>query len=55
MKTIPVIIGALGVVNKSTKKYLKEIPGNVFFYELQKTTLLGTARILRKALSLNIL
>ena len=55
VKTIPVIIGALGVVNKSTKKYLKEIPGNVFFYELQKTTLLGTARILRKELSLNIL
>lgn len=52
-KTIPVIIGALGVINKSAEKYLEEIPGKSCLKELQKTTLLGTARILRKALSLN--
>ena len=54
-KTIPVIIGALGVVNKNTLKYIKEIPGKIDIAELQKITLLGTATILRKALSLNAL
>jgi hypothetical protein len=52
-KTIPVIIGALGVVNKSLAKYLKELPGETTIAELQKITLLGTAHILRKALSLH--
>ena len=55
IKTVPVIIGALGIINKSTQKYLQMIPGDVTFYELQKTTLLGTSNILRKALSLNAL
>jgi hypothetical protein len=55
IKTIPVIIGALGVINKSTNKYVKEIPGNISLIEIQKTALLGTARILRKALSLNVI
>ena len=53
VKTIPIVIGALGVINKSLKKYIKEVPGQISINELQKTTLLGTARILRKALSLN--
>ena len=53
MKTVPVIIGSLGVINKSATKYINEIPGNVQMYELQKIALLGTARILRKALSLH--
>ena len=52
-KTIPVVIGALGVINKTTEKYLSDIPGKSCIKELQKTTLLGTSRILRKALSLN--
>ena len=52
-KTIPIVIGALGVINKTTEKYLDEVPGRSSIKELQKTTLLGTARILRKALSLN--
>ena len=53
VKTIPIVIGALGVINKSLKKYVKEVPGQISINELHKTTLLGTARILRKALSLN--
>ena len=53
VKTIPVIIGATGVINKTTSKYVKEIPGTFSINEIQKTTILGTARILRKALSLN--
>ena len=52
-KTIPVVIGALGVINKTAKKYLDKIPRKSCIKELQKTTLLGTARILQKALSLN--
>ena len=51
-KTVPIIIGALGVTNKSFPKYAKEIPGNISTAEIQKIALLGTARILRKALSL---
>ena len=51
-KTVPVIVGALGVTNKSSPKYAKEIPGNISSAEIQKIALLGTARILRKALSL---
>ena len=54
-KTIPIIIGALGVINRSTPKYVKEVPGKISISELQKITLLGTSRILRKALSLNAL
>ena len=52
VKTIPVIIGALGAINKSLKMYTKQLPGEISIAELQKTTLLGTSRILRKALSL---
>ena len=52
-KTIPVIVGALGCINKSMKKYIKEIPGNVLVNDVQKITLLGTAHILRKALSMH--
>ena len=55
VKTIPIIIGALGVINKNTKKYITQIPGDLSLQELQKTTLLGTATILRKVLSLNML
>ena len=55
VKTIPIIIGALGVINKSTPKYVKELPTTINIDELQKITLLGTATILRKALSLNVL
>ena len=53
-KTIPIIIGALGVINISTEKYLKQLPIPININELQKITLLGTATILRKALSLSI-
>ena len=53
-KTIPVIVGALGVINKSAKKYLQEIPGQIPIQEVQKIALLGTATILGKALSLHV-
>ena len=50
--TIPVVIGALGLLKKGLKKYTKQIPGNIKICELQKITLLGTSRILRKTLSI---
>ena len=49
-KVIPVIIGAIGTISKSFRKYVSNIPGNHEVKELQKTAILGTAHILRKVL-----
>jgi calcium-sensing receptor len=49
-EVIPVMIGATGTISKSFRKYLSSIPGNREIKELQKTAILGTARILRKVL-----
>ena len=51
-ETMPVVIGALGVIKKGLEKYVDKIPGTVSIHELQKITLLGTAHILRRALSI---
>ena len=48
--TVPVIIGALGLVKKGTKNYTGKIKGNIRITELQNTVLLGTAHILMKIL-----
>lgn len=50
--TIPVIIGALGLIPKSSDLYLGALPCRVSKYELQKIGLLGTAHILRRVLSI---
>ena len=50
--TIPVVIGALGLIKKYMEKYTKQILGNIKISELQKTALLGTSRILQKTLSI---
>ena len=34
LKTIPVIVGALGVIRKGTKKYVNEISGNLCLAEI---------------------
>jgi hypothetical protein len=47
---IPVIIGAMGIVSKSFKKYLVTIPGQHSVDSLQKTAVLGTSHIIRKVL-----
>ena len=47
--TIPVVIGALGLIKKALKKCTKQIPGNIKISELK---MLGTSRILRKTLSI---
>ena len=49
---IPVVIGALGAIKKETQNFLDLIPGIPILTELQKITLMGTARILRKVLSM---
>jgi hypothetical protein len=51
IKVIPIIIGATGTISKSFRKHLSNIPGNHEVKELQKTTILGTAHILRKVLT----
>uniref|UniRef100_A0A0L8FLB2 Uncharacterized protein n=1 Tax=Octopus bimaculoides TaxID=37653 RepID=A0A0L8FLB2_OCTBM len=48
---IPVVIGGLGMIKKGAEKYIKQLPGNSNLCELQKITLMGTAHLLRKALS----
>ena len=47
---VPVIIGATGIVTRSLKKNLQAIPGTHSIDSLQKTAILGTSHILRKAL-----
>ena len=49
---IPVVIGALGLLSERSKKHLEKLQGNIRIEIIQKTALLGTARILRKVLSL---
>ena len=39
--TVPVVIGALGLVKKGTENYISKIPGNIRITELQKIVLLG--------------
>ena len=50
-RVIPVIIGATGTISKSFRKYVSDIPGNHDVKELEKTSILGTAHILRKMLT----
>jgi hypothetical protein len=48
--TIPLIIGATGIVTKNLRKYLEAIPGKHSIDSLQKTAVLGTSHIIRKVL-----
>ena len=47
---IPVIIGATGIVTRSLRKNLEAVPGKHSIDSLQKTAILGTSHIIRKAL-----
>jgi hypothetical protein len=47
---IPVIIGATGIVTRSLRKNLEDIPGKHSIGSLQKTALLGTSHIIWKVL-----
>ena len=54
MKTIiiPVVIENLGMIRKTNHKWIKQLPGTPHIEMLQKITLLETAHILRKVLSI---
>ena len=41
-KTIPMVIGALGVIKKGVNEYLEKIPGSSVIGQIQKIALLGT-------------
>ena len=49
-KVIPVIIGATGIISKTFRKYVSNIPENHEVKELQKTAIMGSEHILRKVL-----
>ena len=50
VEVIPVVVGALGTITNRTQLWLKKIGVEVRVELMQKTALLGTARILRKVL-----
>ena len=49
---LPIIIGALGTVTKNLRKNIGKLDLNLDVDMLQKTCLLGTARIIRKVLDI---
>ena len=52
VKVIPLVVGALGAIPKQFGKRLKDIGITAEISQVQKTVLLGTARILRKILEI---
>ena len=50
VKIIPLVVGSLGAIPKQFGNRLKQIGITVGTAQVQKTVLLGTARILRKVL-----
>ena len=52
MEVVPVVIGALGSVTKDFERWIRKLEIAYNIGVMQKTALLGTARILRKMLEL---
>ena len=52
VKIIPLVVGSLGAISKQFCNRLKQIGITVGTVQVQKTVLLGTARILRKVLEI---
>ena len=50
VEVIPMVVGALGTITNRTQLLLNKIGVDVRVELMQKTALLGTARILRKVL-----
>ena len=48
IRVIPVVVGALGAMADRLPSWLAQIPGTINEVELQKSALLGTAKILRR-------
>ena len=49
---VPVVIGALGAVTHKLGEWLQQIPGTTSEVSVQKSAVLGTAKILRRTLKL---
>ena len=47
---IPIVVNALGTVSKDLENYIEQLGITIRLEHLQKTALLGTARILRKVI-----
>ena len=52
VQVVPVVIGALGSVTKRFDKWIEKLDIQCNFVDMQKTALLGTARVLRKVLEM---
>ena len=50
VKVVPVVIGVLGTIPKRLEDYLRNINAGIELAALQRTVLLGSARILRRVL-----
>ena len=50
--TVQVVMGVLGTIKKDMENYSNKIPGNINIYELQKITLLSSALLLWRVLSI---
>ena len=48
--TVPIVMGALGLVKKGFETYIDQIPGHIRIEELHKIALLGSAHIQRRTL-----
>uniref|UniRef100_A0A8C8DT49 Uncharacterized protein n=1 Tax=Oryzias sinensis TaxID=183150 RepID=A0A8C8DT49_9TELE len=49
---VTVVIGALGAVTPKLEEWLQQIPGKISDISIQKSAVLGTAKILRRTLKL---
>ena len=52
VQVVPIVVGSLGSVTRNLDKWLGKLNVKISISLLQKTTLLGTARILRMVLEL---
>ena len=52
VQVVPIVVGSLESVTKTLDKWLGKLNAKISILLLHKTTLLGTARILRKVLEL---
>ena len=51
VEVVPIVVGALGAVTENIEKWIKNLGITVRLEHLQKTALLGTARIIRRHLN----
>ena len=52
MKILPLVVSSLGAIPKQFRNRLKQVGIRAGTAQVQKTVLLGTARILRKVLEI---